>query len=143
MGSIRHRRRDSAPRSPAGNGTDASTSGATAKLTELFTTRLQSERVHFVTLSAALARAEECPGQIFDDLNFRAHRLKGAAATFEFPELVLAAGALERASFAAATSHAAHTDADVWTALVALVDRLGVIDQPPPSQDLQWVRPAD
>jgi HPt (histidine-containing phosphotransfer) domain-containing protein len=139
MGSIKHRRRDKSSRSPD----DTSGSITTRTLNELFTMRLQSERVHFVTLSAALARAEECPGGIFDDLNFRAHRLKGAAATFEYPELAGAAGALERASFAAATAHAAHTDTDVWTALVALVDLLGVIEQPPPAQDRQWVRRAD
>jgi HPt (histidine-containing phosphotransfer) domain-containing protein len=143
MGSIRHRRRDHTPPSAPDTSGDTSTLNATAKLNELFVTRLQSERVHFVTLSAALARAEECPGGIFDDLNFRAHRLKGAAATFDFPELAGAAGALERASFAAATAHAAHTDTNVWTALVALVDMLGVIDQPPPIPDLQWLRSAD
>jgi HPt (histidine-containing phosphotransfer) domain-containing protein len=101
---------------------------ASEKLRELFAVRLQSERVHFVTLSAALARAEESPAGIFDDLTFRAHRLKGAAATFEFADLAAAAGALERASFAAATSHAPHTDADVWETLVALVQMLGTIE---------------
>jgi HPt (histidine-containing phosphotransfer) domain-containing protein len=145
MGSIKHRRSDRSLRSPSPADIPGkqAPSISTATLSELFTTRLQSERVHFVTLSAALARAEECPGGIFDDLNFRAHRLKGAAATFEFPELARAAGALERASFAAATVHAAHTDTDVWTALVALVDILGVIEQPPRTPDLQWARRAD
>ena len=44
----------------------------------------QSEHVHLMSLSAALAHATGYPGPgaIFDDLNFRAHRLKGAAATF-------------------------------------------------------------
>jgi HPt (histidine-containing phosphotransfer) domain-containing protein len=145
MGSIKHRSRDkpSPSPSPAGTSASASRSITTATLDQLFTTRLQSERVHFVTLSAALARAEECPGGIFDDLNFRAHRLKGAAATFDFPQLAHAASALERASFAAATAHAAHTDADVWTALVALVDMLGVIERPLPAPDLRWARGAD
>jgi len=103
--------------------------GSSEKLQELFAVRLQSERVHFVTLSAALARAEESPAGIFDDLTFRAHRLKGAAATFDFANLAATAGALERASFAAANSRAANTDPDVWEALVALVDMLGAIEE--------------
>lgn len=121
MGSIKHQ-----PRRPI---SATGSVGASEKLQELFAVRLQSERVHFVTLSAALARAEECPAGIFDDLTFRAHRLKGAAATFDFANLAAAAGALERASFAAANSRAAHTDPDVWEALVALVDMLGVIEE--------------
>jgi HPt (histidine-containing phosphotransfer) domain-containing protein len=120
MGSIKHQPR-------AGIST-VDRLAASEKLQELFAVRLQSERVHFVTLSAALARAEESPAGIFDDLTFRAHRLKGAAATFDFANLAAAAGALEQASFAAATSHAAHTDPDVWEALVALVQMLGAFE---------------
>jgi HPt (histidine-containing phosphotransfer) domain-containing protein len=121
MGSIKHH--------PRATISTADRFAASEKLQELFAVRLQSERVHFVTLSAALARAEESPGGIFDELTFRAHRLKGAAATFEFANLAAAAGALERASFAAATSHAPHTDPDVWEALVALVQMLGSIEE--------------
>jgi HPt (histidine-containing phosphotransfer) domain-containing protein len=120
MGSIKHH--------PRAGVSTVDRLAASEKLQELFAVRLQSERVHFVTLSAALARAEEFPTGIFDDLTFRAHRLKGAAATFEFANLAAAAGALEQASFAAATSHAPHTDPDVWEALVALVQMLGTIE---------------
>ncbi len=122
MGSIKHNPRPVASASER--------LAASEKLRDLFAVRLQSERVHFVTLSAALARAEECPAGIFDDLTFRAHRLRGAAATFEFSDLAAAAGALERASFAAANSRAEHTDPDVWEALVALVELLGGIEEP-------------
>jgi HPt (histidine-containing phosphotransfer) domain-containing protein len=136
MGSIKHH-----PRRAISATENIATS---EKLQELFAVRLQSERVHFVTLSAALARAEESPGGIFDDLTFRAHRLKGAAATFDFANLAAAAGALERASFAAANSRAAHTDPEVWEALVALVDMLGVIEQNTPrAPDLPPVLLAD
>ncbi len=135
MGSTRYRPRNSAP--------DVSPESSAATLNELFTVRLQSERVHFVTLSAALARAEECPERIFDDLNFRAHRLKGAAATFDFPHLAVAAGELERASFAAATSHAEHTDSKVWTALVALVHVLGTMESPPTPTRTASALPTD
>ena len=123
MGSIRYR-----PRMPP---RPTAYVGAADKLQELFVARLQSERVHFVTLSAALARAEECPGSIFDDLNFRAHRLKGAAATFGFAALADASGALERACFAAANSHAEHSDSNVWEALVGIVKMLGTFDESP------------
>ena len=123
MGSIKYRRRNDAP---------SFTSTATADdLNRLFLIRLQSERVHFVTLSAALARAEECPGRIFDDLNFRAHRLQGAAATFDFPDLAKAASMLEMTSLVAATAHAEHTDSSVWKAVVALVELLGDLDGSP------------
>ena len=122
MGSIKHHPRRSAV-------STADRLAAAEKLQELFAERLKSERVHFVTLSAALARAEESPAGIFDELSFRAHRLQGAAATFEFANLATAAGALERASVAAGSSHAAHTDADVWAGLVALVHLLGIIEE--------------
>ena len=121
MGSIRHR--------PRPVPSTAERLAAAEQLQHLFAVRLQSERVHFVTLSAALARAEEAPAVIFDDLTFRAHRLKGAAATFEFANLAASAGALERASFRAASSHAPHTDTEVWEALVALVQMLGAIEE--------------
>jgi hypothetical protein len=45
-----------------------------------FCARLQNERVRFVTLSAALARAEDDPGRIFHDLSARAHKIRGGAA---------------------------------------------------------------
>lgn len=121
MGSIKYR-----PRTTAAGAAQFANTNAT--LQHLFSIRLQSERVHFVALSAALARAEECPGRIFDDLNFRAHRLKGAAATFDYADLAVAAGSLERASFAAANSHAEHSDVNVWAALVALVQMLGALE---------------
>ncbi len=132
MGSIEHRPRTD--RSASGHG------AASEKLQELFAVRLQSERVHFVTLSAALARAEECPAGIFDDLTFRAHRLRGAAATFEFANLAEAAGTLEKASLAAASARAAHTDPDVWEALVALVQMLGIIEEN--TRSVPGVQPA-
>jgi len=116
MASIDHR-----PRFRVGAGARA----VSEELQELFTARIQSERVHLVALSAQLARAEECPTTTFEDLKFRAHRLRGAAATFEFRDLAAAAGTLERASAAASAAQAEHTDTGVWSALVALVEMLG------------------
>jgi len=103
------------------------------KLQEVCAFRLQSELVHFMSLSAALARAEVLPGHIFDDLNTRAHRLKDTAAMFERADLAAAAGALEQASLAAATTHARNTDTGVWTALAALVSMLTVIEANSPA----------
>jgi HPt (histidine-containing phosphotransfer) domain-containing protein len=90
-----------------------------------FQARLESERVHFVTLSAALARADENPAWIFEDLQYRAHRLQGGAAIFDEAEVALAAEALEQAAVAAAQTRADNTDENVWSALVTLVRLMG------------------
>jgi len=94
-------------------------------LRQAFHARLESERVHFVTLSAALARAEENPVWIFEDLVYRAHRLQGGAAIFEESEVAVAAGKLESAAVIAAESRAGNTDENVWAALEALVKLMG------------------
>jgi hypothetical protein len=97
-------------------------------LRQAFHARLESDRVHFVTLSAALACADENPLWIFEDLVYRAHRLQGGAAIFEEAEVSLAAGRLENAARAAAQSRADNTDEDVWSALEALVKLMGSIE---------------
>jgi hypothetical protein len=93
-----------------------------------FRARLQSERVRYVALSAALARAEESPASIFRDLEFCAHKTRGGAAIFAMPEVAAAACALEQAAMAAASSNAEGVDAPVWAALVALVRLLGQLE---------------
>lgn len=93
-----------------------------------FRARLQSERVRFVTLSAALARAEDDPARIFHDLSARAHKIRGGAAALEIAEMASAACALELAATTASASRADNTDAAVWSALVALVRILGTLD---------------
>lgn len=100
------------------------------KYQKLFAARLQGERTRFVTLNAALSRAEQSPAGIFDELTFNAHRLKGAAATFEFAGLAAAADALEHASAVATRSHAPHADTAVRSALEALVHMLGDLAAP-------------
>ncbi len=97
-------------------------------LRQAFHSRLESERVHFATLSAALARAEENPLWIFEDLVYRAHRLQGGAAIFEESEVAIAACRLENAAGVAAQSRAGNTDEDVWSALEALVTVMGHIE---------------
>jgi HPt (histidine-containing phosphotransfer) domain-containing protein len=93
-----------------------------------FHARLQSDRVHFATLSAALARAEESPGWIFQDLQFRAHKIRGGAAIFEIAAVEAAAFALEQAAICAAQSNANNTDVRVWASLEALVSLMGALD---------------
>jgi hypothetical protein len=94
-------------------------------LRHAFHARLESERVHFVSLSAALARAEENPSWIFEDLQFRAHRLQGGAAIFEVADVAQAACALEEAAVSASKARADNTDEKVWAALVTLVRLMG------------------
>jgi HPt (histidine-containing phosphotransfer) domain-containing protein len=97
-------------------------------LRQAFHARLESERVHFVTLSAALARAEENPAWIFDDLVYRAHRLQGGAAIFEEAAVAVAAGKLESAAVMASQIRADNTNQEVWTALEALVTLMGSVE---------------
>lgn len=94
----------------------------------VFQGKLQSERAHLVALSAALARADDSPGPVFNELRNRAHKMRGSAAVFGMEQVASAAGSLEVAAIAATVSHADNTDAAVWTALVALVRYLGTLD---------------
>jgi len=123
MGSIRRRPRLGAASAPAPAAIHQD--DGFENLRQAFHARLESERVHFVTLSAALARAEENPVWIFEDLVYRAHRLQGGAAIFEESEVAVAAGKLENAAVIAAQSRADNTDENVWAALEALVKLMG------------------
>jgi chemotaxis protein histidine kinase CheA len=104
-------------------------------LRRIFRARLENERVHFVTLSAALACADESPQRIFEDLVYRAHRLRGGAAIFDESEVAMAAGRLEKAAAAAAQSRAENTDEEVWSALEALVRLMGSIEAVRPAAE--------
>jgi HPt (histidine-containing phosphotransfer) domain-containing protein len=100
------------------------------ELRDAFQTRLKGDRVHFVVLSAALARNQENPTQIFDDLQYRAHRLRGSASIFEVAEIAAAAQELEQAAATASACQADNTDPAVWSALVTLVRLMGLGKQP-------------
>ena len=113
MGSSKDRRSNAVKQASADDGFE--------ELRDAFRTRLQRESVHFVTLSAALAHAEENAGVIFDDLQCRAHQLCGGATIFEASDVAAAAYALEQAAIHASQSRADHSDAAVWNSLVALV----------------------
>ena len=126
MGSIKRRPR--VPAQPAVRASAVDKDDGFESLRQAFHARLESERVHFVTLSAALARAEENPAWIFEDLVYRAHRLQGGAAIFEESEVARAAGKLESAAVMAAQSRADNTNEEVWTALEALVKLMGNLE---------------
>ena len=99
-------------------------SGEFESLGTIFLARLQSERVHLATSSAALARADDNPEAIFHDLQFRAHRLSGAASIFDADDIAAAAHALDEAAAAAAHSHASNTNPRVWGAMLTLMSLL-------------------
>lgn len=94
----------------------------------MFLSRLESERVHLVSLRAALERATERTGIIFDDLQFRAHNLNGVAGTLEASAVANAAHQLEDAAFAASRTHSNSADIPVRTALDSLIRLLGQLD---------------
>jgi hypothetical protein len=121
MKPIKRRTAKAMPRSPPSDGLD--------DMRLAFHARLQNERVQLATLSAALARAEESPAWIFQDLKFRAHKTRGGAAIFEIAEVAAAACALEEAANAACLANADNTDPAVWSALVAMVRLLGTLDR--------------
>jgi HPt (histidine-containing phosphotransfer) domain-containing protein len=89
-----------------------------------FHARLQRERRQLTELAAALTRCDGDPSATFESLRRLAHRMHGTAAIFECSDVANAAEALERASGAAALTHADRSEPSVWSALVALVDML-------------------
>ena len=91
-----------------------------------FCARLRRERIHMVSLSAALASAEDDPAHIFEALVSRAHRLYSDASAIEISAVADAADALERAALAASRLKAGHADPAVWTALVVFTRLMGV-----------------
>jgi hypothetical protein len=93
-------------------------------LGDIFLARLQTERVHLATLSASLARSEDSPRAIFEELRFRARRLGGTAGIFEAAVIAAAAHALEQAATDAVRSESDHTNPPVWKALLALMSLL-------------------
>ena len=107
----------------------AALNGDSQELLTSFCARLQRERVHMVSLSAALASTEENPSHIFDALESRARRLYSDASAIEIATVADAADALGRAALEASRSKSSHEDPAVWTALVALVRLLGTIDR--------------
>ena len=89
-----------------------------------FLNRLHSEQARLTVLGAALGSAQVDPASAFVDLEMFAHRLRGAAAVFELPELRDAAKALELAAAAAATERASIGEPLVQQTIQILTSRL-------------------
>jgi chemotaxis protein histidine kinase CheA len=111
----------------------AAPSDSFEEIREAFCIRLQSEKIHFVALNAALARGRECPTPILDDLRNRAHRLSGTAAIFEFATVAAAARELELTVVTAGTSRTGNTEPGICTALDALVHLITTLEKDAPS----------
>jgi HPt (histidine-containing phosphotransfer) domain-containing protein len=94
------------------------------KLRSAFHLRLDRERTNLGNLAAALARADGGSALAFENLQFSAHRLHGAAAVFEAFEVADAASALEEASASASIANSDKSDLAVSTALRRLMDLL-------------------
>jgi hypothetical protein len=98
------------------------------ELREAFHARLRHDRVRFTAFGAALARADEGPAPIFEEIGTLAHRLAGAALIFEDRDIGMAASALEEAADAAVKARVDNSDPFVWAALETLVDRLALMN---------------
>jgi HPt (histidine-containing phosphotransfer) domain-containing protein len=101
--------------SPASARDSDDTEAALERVRQSFHARLEGERVRLAILAKAL-KAARSDAEILSDIEMFAHRLRGAAATFEVPELSADAKALELA--------AAADEPSLWSALETLAARL-------------------
>jgi HPt (histidine-containing phosphotransfer) domain-containing protein len=89
-----------------------------------FLVRLHSEQTRLAALTAQLGSAEGNPAPAFANLEGFAHRLRGAAAVFDFPELRDVAKVLELAANAAVIERAPAHEPRVQSAIRTLSARL-------------------
>jgi len=101
-----------------------------------FLFRLHSERASLVSLSIALGSAAPTAELAFGNLEGFAHRLRGAAAVFDYPELRDSAKVLELAANAAALTSAAVNEPAVQIAAQHLQARLSHLIGGTPSADV-------
>ena len=98
-----------------------------------FLNRLDGEQARLVVLEEALAIAAEGPVTAFLDLEFFAHRLRGAAAVFDLPELRDDSKVLEFAAAKAVLRHAPINDPHVEAAIRLLKAQLTLVNGDKPS----------
>jgi hypothetical protein len=98
-----------------------------------FLNRLDDEQARLVVLEEALAIAAEGPVTAFLDLEFFAHRLRGAAAVFDLPELRDDSKVLEFAAAKAVLRHAPINDPHVEAAIRLLKAQLTLVNGGKPS----------
>jgi HPt (histidine-containing phosphotransfer) domain-containing protein len=104
-----------------------------------FLVRLHGEYTRLKDLTAALESAvlapAPSPSLVFVELEAFAHRLRGAAAVFDFPELRDAAKALELAANEAVVERAVADDSRVEAAIRLLRARLACLTEATSSSD--------
>ena len=93
-----------------------------------FLVRLHSEETRLAALRDALASAQGDRVSAFIDLEYFAHRLRGAAAVFGLPEIRDAAKNLELSSAVAAMSNPALGEPLVQDTIRTLAARLSCIN---------------
>lgn len=93
-----------------------------------FLIRLHSEEARLVALRVALKSAQADPVSAFVDLEIFAHRLRGAAAMFDLPQIRDAAKELELAAALAATDAAYIGEPFVQEGIRILATRLSCLN---------------
>jgi HPt (histidine-containing phosphotransfer) domain-containing protein len=93
-----------------------------------FLARLHGEQANLATLAKVLECTALDPGPAFGDLAHFAHRLRGAAAVFEFPTLCDAAKALELAAADAMSERAPNCEPRVQKTMRSLNTRLTALN---------------
>jgi HPt (histidine-containing phosphotransfer) domain-containing protein len=100
--------------------------GRSEKVHHAFLVKLRDHRVRLTILAAGLSRGADTAHNLAS-IRSLAHEIGGAAAAFEATGVGIAAQALERAAETASGLHANNSDVDVWDALEALRDLLGIV----------------
>jgi HPt (histidine-containing phosphotransfer) domain-containing protein len=100
-----------------------------------FLVRLHSEQTRLTALAHVLGSAEGNPAPAFASLEGFAHRLRGAAAVFDFTDLRDVAKALEVAANAAVIERAPANEPRAQSAIRTLATRLAQLtgETPPPN----------
>ena len=91
-----------------------------------FKVRLQSEQARLEALAQELGAAGDEVAPVLVDIGTFAHRLRGAAAVFDLPELSSAAKALELAATCGEPGRSC--DPSLWPTLKVLADKLVAIN---------------
>ena len=101
-----------------------------AQLREAFRVRLRHDGIKLMALGVAFARGTEDFASTFEQIRQLAHRMRGAAAIFDAPEILGASGVLEDAAVFAASARTPEATAAVCKALETLMTCLASASEP-------------